>query len=98
MSPMPQTPRCPHCNSLLRAFDLPDELAFESKIHFCCFNNDCSYYRDGWAWMSEKYAVSASYRYRLDPANDIASPILVWSDEALVDRIVDLEPEIRSQG
>jgi hypothetical protein len=35
-----------------------------------------------------QYNVKVSYRYRLDPASGCASPIAVWSESALVDRIV----------
>ena len=38
--------------------------------------------------MMSQYKVKVSYRYRLDPASGCASPIAVWSETALVDRIV----------
>lgn len=58
-------------------------------MHLVCFNNECSYYREGWEWMREKYRVNVSYRFRVDPATGTASPLAVWSEDALVDRIVD---------
>lgn len=39
--------------------------------------------------MEEHYAVKASYRYRVDPANGQPSPLPVWSIDALKDRILD---------
>jgi hypothetical protein len=54
-----------------------------------CFNNDCSYYREGWAWMRENYSVNCSYRYRVDPLTGQMSPLPVWSETALTDRIID---------
>jgi hypothetical protein len=56
-----------------------------------CFNDDCPYYQRGWKWMEENYGVKSSYRYRLDPATGHASPIAVWSQEALRDRVIDAE-------
>jgi hypothetical protein len=41
--------------------------------------------------MTETYAVKASYRYRVDPATGAASPLAVWSPDALKDRILDAE-------
>jgi hypothetical protein len=93
MSPLPHSHCCPHCSSVLQAFVLPENSEYDSEVHLACFNNDCPYYREGWTWMREKYAVNASYRYRMDPANNVASPIAVWSEAALVERIVDLKSE-----
>jgi hypothetical protein len=68
---------------------MPDEMGWHGEIHFVCFNNDCSYYREGWDWIMEQYEAKASYRYRLDPATGQASPIGVWSETALLDRIIE---------
>jgi hypothetical protein len=84
-------PRCPHCNATLQPFTLPDAGGWDSDFHLACFNDECSYYRRGWEWMRERYGVSSSYRYRVDPATGVASPIAVWSPDALKSRIVDAE-------
>lgn len=39
--------------------------------------------------MRATYNVNTSYRYRVDPLTGVASPLAVWSETALVDRIVD---------
>jgi len=39
--------------------------------------------------MEEHYAVKASYRYRVDPATGRPSPLAVWSNDAIKDRILD---------
>ena len=39
--------------------------------------------------MEEHYAVKASYRYRVDPATGHPSPLAVWSNDAIKDRILD---------
>ena len=79
---------CPHCGAVLQEFELPEACGWDQRYHLACFNNDCPYYRNGWDWMMSQYNVKVSYRYRLDPASGCASPIAVWSEAALVDRIL----------
>ncbi len=82
--------RCPHCNERLRAFRVPELSTYEEAVHWACFNDDCCYYRDGWKWMQERYAAQASYRYRvMDAAGTCASPLAVWSDDAVRDLIIE---------
>lgn len=85
---------CPHCEAELQAFVLPEAGGWDQKHHLACFNDDCRYYRRGWDWMLEQYNAKVSYRYRLDPESGKDSPIAVWSETALLDRIVntDVEP------
>lgn len=82
---------CPHCNQKLQPFELPDGSGWDGQIHLACFNDDCPYFERGWVWMKEKYAVSASYRYRVNPASGKDSPLGVWSRTAIRDRIVDAD-------
>jgi len=88
---MSEQPTCPHCNEPLQPFLLPEQGGWDSEFHVACFNDDCPYYRRGWDWMQERYGVKSSYRYRVDPATGVASPIAVWSPQALRDRIIDAE-------
>ena len=81
---------CPDCGAPLEPFELPED--FGHPFDLACFNDECPYYVRGWAWMAEHYAVKASYRYRVDPRNGFASPIGVWSAEALKDRILTKPP------
>jgi hypothetical protein len=83
-----ENPACPHCGAMLQEFELPEAGGWDRQRHLACFNNDCPYYRRGWDWMLSQYNAKASYRYRLDPGGGRASPIAVWSETALVDRIV----------
>ncbi len=80
---------CPHCNESLKRLTLPDDTGWEQPFHLVCFNDDCSYYKEGWQWMFDKYEVKASYRYRVNPENGKASPLAVWSDDALTDSIIE---------
>jgi len=84
-----QSPVCPHCNENLQPFELPDNTGWETGFQFACFNDECPYFVRGWEHMQVKYAVKASYRYRVDPANGKASPLAVWSTDAIKDRILD---------
>lgn len=81
---------CPHCGEPLSAFVMPDEGGWDGGRQWACFNDKCSYYQEGWDWMYGQYRVRASYRYRLiDLDTNTASPLGVWSADALRDRIVN---------
>ena len=84
-----QHPVCPHCDQELQAFELPDNIGFEAEFHLACFNDECPYYVRGWKHMDSNYAVKASYRYRVDPTTGKASPLAVWSADAVKDRIIE---------
>ena len=93
---MTEQPRCPHCDGFLQPFELPDAGGWDSAFHAACFNDDCPYYVRGWQWMEERYGVKSSYRYRIDPATAVASPVAVWSPSALRDRIIDAELSVEA--
>ncbi len=79
---------CPHCGEQIKAFDMPAELSW-GKIQWACFNNDCSYYREGWDWIKENYNGKGSYRYRVtNLETGASSPLSVWSEKAMIDRII----------
>jgi len=81
--------KCPHCGTPLQAIEFP-EAASWGKHHYVCFNDECSYYQEGWTWMWDNYAARASYRYRvIDLESGIASPLPVWSKDAMRELIVD---------
>jgi hypothetical protein len=84
-------PVCPHCNQNLQAFELPDNTGWQGEFQLACFNDECPYYVRGWQHMEGNYSVRASYRYRIDPATGEASPLAVWSADALKNRIMDAE-------
>ena len=88
---MTTQPRCPHCGDPLQAFELPEQGGWDSPFHVACFNDDCPYYTRGWEWMESQYGVRASYRFRIDPATGVASPLAVWSRDAIKNRILDAE-------
>ncbi len=81
---------CPHCQGRLQPMEMPEQSNYDHRVHWVCFNDDCSYYREGWEWMKEQYNAKASYRFRItDPDKGTESPLAVWSPRAHLDRILD---------
>jgi hypothetical protein len=86
-----QHPVCPHCGEALKAFELPDNTGWEGDFQLACFNDDCPYFVRGWQHMDQNFSVKASYRYRVNPQTGEASPLAVWSADAVKDRILDAD-------
>jgi hypothetical protein len=82
---------CPHCGAPLFKWLVPDGASWSEEFFFACFNDDCSYYKDGWNWMESQFGQHASYRYALNPTTVASLPIPVWSDSATREMIVDEE-------
>ncbi len=81
---------CPHCASSLYSVVLPEGTGWETGAQWVCFNDECSYFQEGWDWMWENYRAKASYRYRIiNPQTGSASPLPVWSTDALRNFIVE---------
>ena len=87
MAEIPRT--CPHCESRLKKWRVPEESSWDDEYFFVCFNDDCSYYQKGWAWMKEQYGHVASYRYAINPNTGGSLMIPVWSDSATREMIVE---------
>ena len=80
---------CPHCGARLKKWLVPDGATWSEKFLFVCFNDDCSYYREGWEWMEQQFSQHASYRYMVNPTTGASSMIPVWSDSATREMIVE---------
>ena len=87
MADIPRT--CPHCESRLKKWRVPEDSSWDDEFFFACFNDDCSYYQKGWAWMKERYGHVASYRYAVNPNTGGSLMIPVWSDSATREMIVE---------
>ncbi len=79
---------CPHCNHQMNKWSCPPETSWGIEYHYVCFNDDCSYYLQGWEWMKSKFNQNVSYRYRYNPDNGDSGPLPVWSKNALKDSII----------
>ena len=87
---MANVPReCPHCGSRLKKWRVPEESTWDEEFFFVCFNDECPYYRKGWAWMKQEYSQQASYRFMINPTTGNSSQIPVWSDSATREMIVE---------
>ena len=84
-------PNCPHCDSRLKKWLVPDGASWNEEYFYVCFNDDCSYYKDGWTWMKQEYNQQASYRYTFNPFNGASMQIPVLSDKATREMIVEEE-------
>ncbi len=78
---------CSHCGMPLMPWRSPDITSWGGRIQYVCFNDECSYYKNGWEWMLSQYNVKASYRHRLDPETGETGPLPVWSPNALRERL-----------
>ena len=79
---------CPHCESRLEKWRVPDDASWDDEFFFVCFNDECSYYKEGWTWMEEQYSQRASYRFMVNPTTGVSSMLPVWSDSATREMIV----------
>jgi len=80
---------CPYCGVKMKKWMPPAESTWGNYEQYICFNDECSYYVEGWTWMKEQYQQKVSYRHRYDPQTGETGPIPVWSVDALKDRIVE---------
>ncbi len=80
---------CPHCGSKLKRWQTPEDSTWGGAIREVCFNDECPYFVRGWDVMMERQCISASYRHMLNPATGNASPLPVWSRDALKDGILE---------
>ena len=81
--------RCPYCHATLRQWVPSTESSWGSLPHLVCFNDECSYYVNGWDWMQRRFQQNASYRFRFNPVNNEVGPLPVWSADALKTGIID---------
>ena len=84
---------CPHCGARLKKWLVPDDASWNDEFFYVCFNDECSFYQEGWEWMREQYAQNASYRYMVNPNTGASSSIPVWSAEATRGMIVEDDDE-----
>ena len=91
MGDIPRT--CSHCGSRLKKWLVSEEATWSEAFFLVCFNDECPYYKEGWAWMKEQYNQKASYRYMINPTTGTSSLLPVWSDSAMREMIVESAKE-----
>ena len=77
-----EKPQCPHCDQPMKRWRTPQFGTWSSEWLWVCFNDECSYFRDGWEHMAGQYNVCASFRHSLDPGTGAKGPLPVWSPTA----------------
>ena len=80
---------CPHCKQPLKKWLCPPESSWGVEYQYVCFNDECSYFNNGWGWMKDKFNLNISYRYRFNPFNKENGPLPVWSKDALKNFIIE---------
>jgi hypothetical protein len=80
---------CRHCGSHLKKWRVPEDATWSEEFFFVCFNDECPYYQQGWAWMKQRYNQHASYRHAVNPSTGASLPLPVWSASAIREMIVD---------
>ena len=68
---------CPHCGSRLKKWRVPEGATWDAEHFWVCFDDECSFYKEGWTWMMEQYSQQASYRYMFNPTTGSSSQIPV---------------------
>ncbi|MFH2001230.1 MAG: hypothetical protein ABIK28_16225 [Planctomycetota bacterium] len=84
---------CPHCSVKLSRWRNPDVTSWGFGYQLVCFNDECTYYKEGWQWMKDNYNVIASYRFRFNPENGEIGPLPVYSPKAGKLSIIQEEDE-----
>ena len=87
-------PKCPYCGIPMKKWRTPQMpfaggSTWASEFLYVCFNDECSYFVNGWDWMWNNYHQHLSYRHVLDPATGIPSPVAVPSYDSMKDMIID---------
>jgi len=80
--------KCPHCGSELLKWIPPEASTWDTEFQWVCFNDECSYFLNGWEHMLRTQNIKASYRYRKDPITGSSGPLPCWSQDAHKDHII----------
>jgi hypothetical protein len=62
---------------------------WSAEYFYVCFNDECSYYVEGWKHMQKSTEVACSYRHRYDPDSGSSGPLPVWSPDAGKNQIIE---------
>jgi hypothetical protein len=73
----------------MKKWENPQLSTWGNDYQLVCFNDECSYFVNGWNWMMEKFNQHASYRHRYNPETGEKGPLPVWSYDALKSNIIE---------
>ena len=84
------TLRCPHCNSELKKWQVPQNIftPWPNEFFYICFNDECSYHVRGMDVMASQGNL-CSYRLMYDPLTDSCQPVPVLNKNTLRDGIIE---------
>ncbi len=80
---------CPYCGQKMSKWRSPALSTWGSEYQYVCFNDECPYYKRGWAHTFKSIGIKASYRHRYDPGTGQEGPLPVNSPEAGKDGIIE---------
>jgi SAM-dependent methyltransferase len=86
--------RCPYCDRPLARWRVPQTpfTQWSSTHQFVCFNDDCSYYVQGWSTLAAQ-EVPGSYRFMYDPDSGGCHSMPVLTPNSLRESIVEADSE-----
>ena len=79
---------CPHCGAQMDPIQTPLLSSWGGEIHYVCFNDECSYFKNSWNVLDNQGVEKTGYRCRMDPRGS-CGPLAVWSPDALKDLICE---------
>jgi len=83
------TLRCPHCDTKLEQWEVPQTpfIEWSSEFQYICFNDECAYFQAGWSVMKSQ-RNACSYRFMYDPASGGCHAVPALTNETLRENIV----------
>lgn len=93
-----EKPKCPHCGQEMFTWAVPpyhfaDGLGWGTNFLYVCFNDECSFFLEGWERMMNFYGQKVSYRCMCHPESMEMGAIPVYSKDGLKGGLFDEEEE-----
>ena len=76
-----ERPNCPHCGAKMDKWRTPDFGTWSDDYHWVCFNDECSYFINGWKVMEETRGMECSYRHMCGQYGQKTGPLSVPSKD-----------------
>ncbi|MBF0608523.1 MAG: hypothetical protein SFH39_13395 [Candidatus Magnetobacterium sp. LHC-1] len=89
-----EAPNCPYCGQKMKKtetprFNLSDGLGWCTPYLYVCFNDECSFYVQGWTQIMNNYGKVASYRCIYYPETGDMDTICVYTSDGLRGQIIE---------